>query len=113
MLEKLVNLISPESKKIKGHCRICNRPLFNLDTSWGMRGICVYCGEAYEEGKKSGVEKISENDYGYIWYTEEEISKVLTIEKMKEGFTSLYDQWLDAYRIYKPKRKKGKSIFDF
>ena len=112
MFDKLWNVFSTKPNKIKGHCRICHRPLFNLDTVWGMRGICVYCGEAYKEGKEVGVEKISDNDYGYVWYTNrEELHDALTIDMMKDGYTYLYDKWLNAYRIYKPKKRKGDSFW--
>ena len=104
MFDKLWNVISTKSTKIKGRCRICNRPLFNLDTSWGMRGICVYCGDAYREGKKKGEEKISDNDYGYTWYTNDEVKKILTIEMMKEGHRQLFDEFFELYRIHKPQR---------
>jgi hypothetical protein len=70
-----------------------------------MRGMCVYCGDAYREGKKKGEEVISDNDYGYTWYTNhDEIKEILTIEMMKGGYTQLYDEFLKAYRIYKPHR---------
>jgi len=112
MFKTIYNLFVNEPNKVKGTCRICNRPLFNLDTAWGMRGLCVYCGEAYEEGKEIGVEAISDNDYGYVWYTcREELNKVLTIDMMREGYTSLHDKWLNAYRIIEPKTKERKPFW--
>ena len=99
MFKKLQNIIS--QNKIKGYCRICNKPIYNLNTSWGMRGICVYCGEAYREGKIKGEEKITDNDYGYKWYTNEEIKKVLTIEMIKKGYWQSYDEFFKLYRIVK------------
>jgi len=113
MFKKLYNLFSTESDKIQGHCRICHRPLFHLDTEWGMRGICVYCGQAYQEGKESGVEKYSDNDYGYVWFDSlADLRKVLTNDMLSEGYTPVYDSWFDAYRIHKVARKKGKSFWE-
>ena len=47
--EKIFNYMG--SPKVKGHCRLCNRPIFNLNSKFGKKELCIYCYTAYEEGQ--------------------------------------------------------------
>lgn len=52
-LDKIINIFSSENQKVKSYCKICNNPIFNLDSEFGKRGLCVNCNSAYNRGRMS------------------------------------------------------------
>lgn len=40
-------------KSPKAYCKWCGRPIFNLDTEFGINKECIYCYEAHQRGERS------------------------------------------------------------
>ena len=48
--DKFINLVTLEKdEKVKGYCGRCNNPVFNLNSRWTKRGVCVYCYDIVEK----------------------------------------------------------------
>lgn len=41
------------SAKVRGYCRICGGRIFNMNSRFGKKGMCVHCYNAYEQGKRA------------------------------------------------------------
>ena len=100
--------IKSKNKEFKR--KICGHEIFNADSFFGMRNLCINCYEAYEEGVINGSENIYSNNYGFTWYnTSSKLYETLTLEMLKEGYYSVYDRLLKAHRIHDPKPKSNKN----
>lgn len=61
--DKLYNLFLKEEDKIKGYCKKCKRPIFNLNSRFGKKQLCVYCNDMFELGQKTKEDEIMITKY--------------------------------------------------
>ena len=52
-IDRINNIFSSESNKVKMYCMWCNHPIFNMDSDFGRKGLCVNCNIAYNKGRNS------------------------------------------------------------
>ena len=55
LFDKIFNLLP--WTKIESRCRNCNDAIFNANSEWGSRGLCIHCNHIYKEGLKKGLEQ--------------------------------------------------------
>ena len=51
LIDKIMGYIS--SPKVQGYCNLCDRRIFNMNSRFGKKGMCIFCYTAYMQGKRA------------------------------------------------------------